>query len=38
MGSEDCLLLDVLRPSNPASTSLPVVAFIHGGGETALLS
>ncbi|KAI9663984.1 MAG: hypothetical protein M1821_007475 [Bathelium mastoideum] len=31
-GSEDCLLLDVLKPSNPSSTSLPVVAFIHGGG------
>ncbi|KAL9094046.1 MAG: hypothetical protein Q9165_003716 [Trypethelium subeluteriae] len=31
-GSEDCLLLDVLKPSNPVSSSLPVVAFIHGGG------
>lgn len=32
MGSEDCLLLDVLKPANPTSSSLPVVAFIHGGG------
>lgn len=30
--SEDCLLLDVLVPSNPVSTSLPVMFVIHGGG------
>ncbi|KIW41260.1 uncharacterized protein PV06_06833 [Exophiala oligosperma] len=30
--SEDCLLLDVLVPSNPVSTALPVLFTIHGGG------
>ena len=30
--SEDCLLLDVLLPSNPVSTALPVLFTIHGGG------
>ena len=31
--SEDCLLLNVLAPTSPKSKSLPVVAYIHGGGE-----
>ncbi|KIW96658.1 uncharacterized protein Z519_02049 [Cladophialophora bantiana CBS 173.52] len=30
--SEDCLLLDVLVPSRPISTALPVLFTIHGGG------
>jgi carboxylesterase type B len=33
-GSEDCLLLDILRPANPVSTKLPVLFQIHGGGYT----
>ncbi|KAK1811512.1 hypothetical protein LTR12_014110 [Friedmanniomyces endolithicus] len=32
--SEDCLILDVLAPCHPMSTSLPVVVQIHGGGYT----
>ena len=32
--SEDCLILDVLVPSSPVSTSLPVMVQIHGGGYT----
>ncbi|GAB7354424.1 hypothetical protein MBLNU459_g4915t1 [Dothideomycetes sp. NU459] len=31
-GSEDCLLLDVLVPEHPVSSSLPVMVQIHGGG------
>lgn len=30
--SEDCLLLNVHKPANPASSLLPVRVFIHGGG------
>lgn len=32
--SEDCLILDVLVPSEPVSSSLPVMVQIHGGGYT----
>ena len=30
-GSEDCLYLNVYRPTQPKSSSLPVVVFLHGG-------
>ncbi|MGB7236684.1 MAG: carboxylesterase family protein [Rhodococcus sp. (in: high G+C Gram-positive bacteria)] len=32
VGSEDCLTLNVFRPSN-AATDLPVIVFIHGGSN-----
>lgn len=32
--SEDCLLLNVVVPTAPASSALPVVVGIHGGGYT----
>jgi carboxylesterase type B len=32
IGSEDCLLLDVVTPTNPVSSKLPVMVQIHGGG------
>ena len=32
--SEDCLILDVLRPAHPSSERLPVMVQIHGGGYT----
>ena len=31
-GIEDCLLLDILVPTNPVSSDLPVMVQIHGGG------
>ena len=34
-GSEDCLLLDVLVPTNASSANLPVIVQIHGGGYAA---
>ena len=33
--SENCLILDVLTPAQPVSSSLPVLVQIHGGGYTA---
>lgn len=30
--SEDCLTLNVVRPSNAGNASLPVAVWIHGGG------
>jgi carboxylesterase type B len=33
-GEEDCLRLDVVVPMQPASSSLPVMVMIHGGGFT----
>ena len=32
-GSEDCLYLDVYRPNDLGASSLPVLVFIHGGGN-----
>ncbi|KAF2720716.1 alpha/beta-hydrolase [Polychaeton citri CBS 116435] len=34
MGQEDCLIADVLVPTNPKSERLPIVVGIHGGGYT----
>lgn len=33
-GEEDCLLLDVVVPTQPQNDSLPVMVMIHGGGFT----
>ncbi len=33
-GTEDCLYLDVKAPKNPSKKSLPVMFWIHGGGNT----
>lgn len=34
VGQEDCLTLNVWRPANaPADAALPVMVFIHGGGN-----
>ncbi len=34
-GSEDCLYLNVWRPADaPAEGALPVVVYVHGGGNT----
>lgn len=34
--SEDCLLLNILAPIEPASATLPVLVQIHGGGKLGL--
>ncbi|CZT18014.1 uncharacterized protein RCC_03852 [Ramularia collo-cygni] len=34
LASEDCLFLDIVAPSKPASESLPVVINMHGGAYT----
>jgi len=33
-GTEDCLYLDIIAPSNVFNKSLPVMFWIHGGGNT----
>jgi len=33
VGSEDCLFLNVYAPENPGSEPLPVMFWIHGGGN-----
>ncbi len=33
IGSEDCLALDIYAPPNAAGRSLPVMVWIHGGGN-----
>lgn len=33
-GEEDCLRLDVVVPTEPQASSLPVLVMIHGGGFT----
>ena len=33
-GSEDCLYLDIIAPKNKSNNPLPVMFWIHGGGNT----
>ena len=33
-GSEDCLYLDIFTPKNTSNEKLPVMFWIHGGGNT----
>ena len=34
VGTEDCLYLDVVAPQNKKSELMPVMFWIHGGGNT----
>ena len=34
VGNEDCLYLDIFAPKNPSVKRLPVMFWIHGGGNT----
>ena len=34
VGTEDCLYLDIVAPSNKKSELMPVMFWIHGGGNT----
>ena len=34
VGTEDCLYLDILTPKNNSDKKLPVMFWIHGGGNT----
>lgn len=34
VGQEDCLYLDIQAPENSSNNSLPVMFWIHGGGNT----
>jgi para-nitrobenzyl esterase len=34
VGQEDCLYLDIQAPENTSNNSLPVMFWIHGGGNT----
>ena len=34
VGQEDCLYLDIQAPENSLNNSLPVMFWIHGGGNT----
>jgi para-nitrobenzyl esterase len=33
VGAEDCLTLNVFAPPNPPTAKMPVLVFIHGGGN-----
>jgi carboxylesterase type B len=36
-GTEDCLYLDIKKPQKTNDKSLPVMFWIHGGGNTVWL-
>jgi len=33
-GTEDCLYLDIKAPTNYTNQALPVMFWVHGGGNT----